>query len=56
MRAKPGDRVIAGQPLLTPHTDAVDRLTPAREAVESAITVNVVGCSPTPPVIARISG
>ncbi|MGH9246140.1 MAG: thymidine phosphorylase [Acidimicrobiales bacterium] len=45
-RAKPGDQVTAGQPVLELHTDEPDRLAAALEALSGAIEV---GASPPPP-------
>ncbi|NLU66759.1 thymidine phosphorylase [Streptomyces sp. HNM0574] len=39
LHAKPGDRVTAGAPLLTLHTDTPDRFTSAQSALDDAITI-----------------
>jgi thymidine phosphorylase len=39
LHAKPGDRVVEGQPLLTLHTDTPDRFARAREALEGGWSV-----------------
>lgn len=39
IHAKPGDRVVAGQPILTLHTDTPERFARALESARSAITV-----------------
>lgn len=39
IHAKPGDRVVAGQPLLTLHTDTPERFARALESARSAVTV-----------------
>jgi thymidine phosphorylase len=43
LHAKPGDRVRAGQPLLTLHTDTPERFARAREALEGAIGISPAG-------------
>jgi thymidine phosphorylase len=40
LHAKPGDRVRAGQPLLTLHTDTPDRFARAREALVGAVGIS----------------
>ncbi|KWX09731.1 hypothetical protein TR74_07855, partial [Carbonactinospora thermoautotrophica] len=56
LHAKPGDRVRAGQPLLTLHTDTPERFPRALEALAGAyeITENPVGFTPSPLVLDRI--
>ncbi|GAA1853211.1 thymidine phosphorylase [Myceligenerans crystallogenes] len=49
LHAKPGDRVMAGQPLLTLHTDTPDRFTRAGQSLEGAWEVAPEG---TPEAIA----
>ncbi|TNC19287.1 thymidine phosphorylase [Georgenia sp. 311] len=39
LHAKPGDRVTAGQPLLTMHTDTPERFDRARQALEGGIDI-----------------
>lgn len=39
LHAKPGDRVTAGQPLITLHTDTPERFTRAREALDGGWTI-----------------
>ncbi|MBF9073228.1 thymidine phosphorylase [Streptacidiphilus fuscans] len=59
IHAKPGDKVTAGQPLLTLHTDTPDRFAYALEAldVDGAVTVAPEGKDfrPTPIVLDRIA-
>ncbi|HEX5331654.1 MAG TPA: thymidine phosphorylase [Cellulomonas sp.] len=59
LHAKPGDRVRAGQPLLTLHTDTPERFARAREALEGAIGISVAGsvaaASPRALVLDRIA-
>jgi thymidine phosphorylase len=59
IHAKPGDKVTAGQPLLTLHTDTPDRFAYALEAldVDGAVTVAPEGTDfrPTPIVLDRIA-
>jgi thymidine phosphorylase len=43
LHAKPGDRVRAGQPVLTLHTDTPERFARAREALQGAIGISPVG-------------
>ncbi|WP_066584695.1 thymidine phosphorylase [Cellulomonas timonensis] len=43
LHAKPGDRVRAGQPLLTLHTDTPERFGRAREALEGAVRIEADG-------------
>ncbi|MYS19927.1 thymidine phosphorylase [Streptomyces sp. DvalAA-14] len=40
LHAKPGDRVVAGQPLLTLHTDTPDKFDYAREALTDAVAIS----------------
>ncbi len=52
--ARPGDRVRAGQPLLTLHTDDPERFAGARDAVAGAVTVGVAPPAVAPLVRARL--
>jgi thymidine phosphorylase len=45
LHAKPGDRVRAGQPLLTLHTDTPERFARAREALVGAIGISAASAS-----------
>jgi thymidine phosphorylase len=51
MHAKPGDRVRAGQPLLTLHADDPARFARALEALEGAFEVAPEGSRPTRPLV-----
>ncbi|WNI17411.1 thymidine phosphorylase [Actinacidiphila sp. ITFR-21] len=53
LHAKPGDRVTAGRPLLTLHTDTPERFAYAEEALADAVTVSTTpgATPPTPPII-----
>ncbi|MFJ7275880.1 thymidine phosphorylase [Kitasatospora sp. NPDC098663] len=57
MHAKPGDTVVAGQPLLTLHTDTPERYDYAIEALADGITVSPAGTAftPNPIVLDRIA-
>jgi thymidine phosphorylase len=59
LHAKPGDRVRAGQPLLTLHTDTPERFARAREALLGAIGISPAGsvaaASPRALVLDRIA-
>ncbi|MGW4896287.1 thymidine phosphorylase [Kitasatospora sp. NPDC004240] len=57
MHAKPGDTVVAGQPLLTLHTDTPERFDYAIEALAGGITVAPAGTAftPNPIVLDRIA-
>ncbi|MCU7824414.1 thymidine phosphorylase [Kitasatospora sp. DSM 101779] len=57
MHAKPGDTVVAGQPLLTLHTDTPERFDYAIEALKDGITVAPQGTAftPNPIVLDRIA-
>jgi thymidine phosphorylase len=59
LHAKPGDRVTAGEPLLTLHTDDAERFARARAALEDAVEVVVPGedaaYAPTPLVLERVA-
>jgi len=56
LHAKPGDRVRAGQPLLTLHTDTPERFGRAREALEGAVRIDqgAAAVAPRPLVLDRI--
>ncbi|MEV7601431.1 thymidine phosphorylase [Kitasatospora sp. NPDC089797] len=57
MHAKPGDTVVAGQPLLTLHTDTPERYDYAIEALQGGIAVAPEGTAftPNPIVLDRIA-
>lgn len=56
MHAKPGDAVVAGQPLLTLHTDTPERFAAAREALRGAWDIaESGGFSPAPLVWDRVA-
>ncbi|GAA1223997.1 thymidine phosphorylase [Kitasatospora nipponensis] len=57
MHAKPGDRVTAGQPLLTLHTDTPEKYEYAIAALEGGIEVSPLGTefTPAPIVLDRIA-
>ena len=57
MHAKPGDRVVEGQPLLTLHTDEPERFERAEAALAGGIEVASPDASyaPTPIVLDRVS-
>ena len=57
MHAKPGDTVVAGQPLLTLHTDTPERYDYAVEALAGGIVVDPAGTpfTPKPIVLDRIA-
>jgi len=54
LHAKPGDRVSAGQPIMTLHTDTPDRFADARAALTDAVTIGPRRLEPTPLVLDRI--
>ena len=54
LHAKPGDRVRAGQPLATLHTDTGERFAGAREALRNAWVIDNEPAARTPLVIDRI--
>ena len=54
LHAKPGDRVRAGQPLLTLHTDTPERFERAREALAGAYAIVDAPVEQTPVVLERI--
>ena len=53
LHAKPGDRVIAGQPLLTLHTDTPERFGRAREALDGAWVITDQAVPAAPVIIDR---
>jgi thymidine phosphorylase len=55
LHAKPGDRVRAGQPLLSLHTDTPERIPRARQALEGAYEIGDEATTPTPLVLDRIA-
>ncbi|HET8716753.1 MAG TPA: thymidine phosphorylase [Nocardioidaceae bacterium] len=58
LHAKPGDRVTAGEPLLTLHTDDAERFARARAALEDAVEVapgEDAAYAPTPLVLERVA-
>ncbi|MGN6413237.1 thymidine phosphorylase [Flexivirga sp.] len=55
IHAKPGERVTAGQPLLTLHTDTPKRFARAEEALDDAWTIGESAADTVPLVIDRIS-
>ncbi|MQS12579.1 thymidine phosphorylase [Streptomyces kaniharaensis] len=57
MHAKPGDTVVAGQPLLTLHTDTPERYDYAIEALAGGVEVAPAGTefTPTPIILDRIA-
>ena len=54
MHAKPGDSVVAGQPLMTLHTDTPERFDRAIAALEGGYDVGVAAGGPSAVVIDRI--
>jgi thymidine phosphorylase len=54
MHAKPGDRVSAGQPLLTLHTDTPDRFERAIAALDDGYDIGVAGAGVHSVVLDRI--
>ncbi|MCW2832019.1 MAG: thymidine phosphorylase, partial [Aeromicrobium sp.] len=54
LHAKPGDEVVAGQPLLTLHTDTPERFDRAIAALEGAHDIGAPGAPPTGVIIDRI--
>ncbi|NNG40115.1 thymidine phosphorylase [Flexivirga sp. ID2601S] len=55
IHAKPGERVTAGQPLLTLHTDTPERFARAEEALQGSWTIGESVADTTPLVIDRIA-
>ena len=51
MHAKPGDTVVAGQPLLTLHTDTPERFEAAQAALEGAWDIDPSGGYVAPPLV-----
>ncbi len=55
LHAKPGDRVVAGEPLLTLHTDTPERMPRAIDALEGAYTISASGeVKPTPIILEKV--
>jgi thymidine phosphorylase len=55
LHARPGDRVVAGQPLLTLHTDTPERFGRARAALEGGYRIGPEDVQPSPLILDRIS-
>ncbi|MFC8192390.1 thymidine phosphorylase [Cellulomonas sp. NPDC057328] len=59
LHARPGDRVRAGQPLLTLHTDTPERFGRARDALAGGVVVSpdaaAAGAAPRPLVLDRVA-
>jgi thymidine phosphorylase len=58
LHAKPGDPVVAGQPLLTLHTDTPEKFPDAEEALAGAVSISAPGKAswqPSPIVLDRIA-
>ncbi|MFI9721615.1 thymidine phosphorylase [Streptomyces sp. NPDC052396] len=57
MHAKPGDSVVAGQPLLTLHTDTPEKFDYALAALEGGVEISAAGTDfkPNPIVLDRIA-
>jgi thymidine phosphorylase len=55
LHAKPGDRVVTGQPLLTLHTDTPERFTRAKDVLEGAYRISSEEIEPAPLILDRIS-
>jgi thymidine phosphorylase len=55
LHAKPGDRVVEGQPLLTLHTDTPERFDRARSALRGAWAIDDVPVAPVPLIVDRIA-
>ncbi len=55
LHAKPGDRVRAGQPLLSLHTDTPERIPRARQALAGGYVIGDDAPEPTPLVLDRIA-
>jgi len=53
-RAKPGDRVVAGQSILELHADSPDRFAPALDALAGAVTISTTRPPAQPMVYERI--
>jgi thymidine phosphorylase len=56
IHARPGERVEAGQPLLTLHTDEPDRFARARASLEGGIDITDGGYRPGPLLLDRVGG
>jgi thymidine phosphorylase len=55
LRATPGDRLAAGDPLFTLHTDTPERFERARAALEGGYAIGADAAAPEPLVIDRIA-
>ena len=55
LHARPGDRVTAGQPLMTLHTDTPDRFARAREALSGAWQISPSAPATGPVVLDRLT-
>ncbi len=55
LHAKPGERVRAGDPLMTLLTDTAEKFDRALQALEGAVVISATASEPTPLVIDRIS-
>ena len=55
LHARPGDRVTAGQPLMTLHTDTPDRFARAREALSGAWQISPSAPATGPVVLDRVT-
>jgi thymidine phosphorylase len=55
LHAKPGDRVVAGQPLLTLHTDTPERFARAKDVLTGAYRIGQAAPLPAPLILDRIS-
>jgi thymidine phosphorylase len=55
LHAKPGDRIPAGQPLITLHTDTPERFARAREALANAYAIGDEPPEPRPLILDRIA-
>jgi thymidine phosphorylase len=55
LHAKPGDHVQAGQPLITLHTDTLERFARAREALGGAYEMGDVAPKEQPLILDRVT-
>ena len=55
LHARPGDRVMAGQPLLSLHSDTPERFARARAALEGGYRIGTEDVKPSPLILDRIS-
>jgi thymidine phosphorylase len=55
LHARPGDRVVAGQPLLSLHTDTPERFARARAALEGGYRIGAETVEPSSLILDRIS-